>query len=77
MQPDVLTPVVDVFLLRVSLTQNRRNGLAFEIVSLRWISRRVESDFWISQNFRTGVSDVLKELRTCKDSLALTSHHRS
>jgi hypothetical protein len=64
MQPNVLTPVVDVFLLRVSLIQNRRNGLAFEIVSLRWVSRCVKSNFWISQNFRTGVSYVLKELRT-------------
>lgn len=59
----MLAPIVDVLLLRVSLIQNRRDGLAFEIVSLRWVSGCVESDFRVSQNFRTSVSYVLKELK--------------
>lgn len=33
--PDVLVPIAHVFLLCVSLIQNRRNSLAFEIMSLR------------------------------------------
>lgn len=64
MQPDVLIPIVDVFLLRVSLTQDCCDGLAFQIMSLRWISRCIKSDFRISQNFWAGMSYVLKKLKT-------------
>lgn len=60
----MLIPTVDVFLLRVPLTQNRRDSLAFQIMPLGRIGGCVKSDFRISQNLWTGVSYVLKELRT-------------
>lgn len=63
-EPNVLTPIIHVFLLGISLIQNRRDSLAFEIVSLGWISGRIESNLRVGQNFWTGVSYILKELRT-------------
>lgn len=59
----MLAPIVDVFLLRVSLTQDRRDGLAFQVMALRWVSGCIEGDFRVSKNLWTGMAYVLKKLR--------------